>query len=140
MKGIIAAGWMLVVPSWALAQCDVPAKVADRVFINTVAENYSPQNPNAGRVVRLELGDSNYRLHILGSGQVVDGVYHYARLAKNVGQLSMREQFGGEITGYTITLVCLTPLAGTFVYTQTQGAIKPDVRQNTGRYTLQEHD
>lgn len=34
--------------------------------------------------------------------------------------------------------ICTMRVAGTFVYTQERGAIKPNIRQNTGRYTLQD--
>jgi hypothetical protein len=68
----------------------------------------------------------------------VHGSYIYQRLASNVAQLDMHEDFGSEMTNYKFTLVCVSPWAGTFVYTQERGAIKPDIRQNTGRYTLQD--
>lgn len=137
MKQLLTLALITGAPA-ALAQCELPTALAGRTFTNVVAPGYSPENPNAGNIVRLELGQSTYRLHILHLGQIVQGTYGYQRLADNIGQLSMLEAFGGETTRYNLTLVCLSPRTGTFVYTQERGAIKPDIRQNTGRYTLQD--
>jgi hypothetical protein len=138
MKAFLAVG-LLGISSASLAECELPLAIAGKTFTNTVEAAYSPQNPNAGSIVRLELAASTYKLHLLKVGKVVEGNYAYQRLANNVGQLIMREAFEGQTTHYTLTLVCVSPLSGTFVYTQERGAIKPDVRQNTGTYTLQEY-
>ena len=136
MKHLLTLALIAIAPV-AFAQCELPATVAGKTFTNAVASGYSPDNPNAGNIVRLELDQSTYQLHLLHLGQVVHGTYVYQRLADNVGQLSMHEAFGGESTEYKLTLICVSPWAGTFVYTQERGAIKPNIRQNTGRNTLQ---
>ncbi|WDD91914.1 hypothetical protein Bsp3421_001873 [Burkholderia sp. FERM BP-3421] len=125
-----------VVVSNAGADCRVPMTVAGRTFVNVVDDQYSPQNPNAGSVLKVDFGNGVYDLKILQTGQSVRGAYQYSALAPNVGQLRMKENFDGQISDYTVTLVCLTDFSGTLVTTQWQGAIKPDIRQNSGRYNI----
>lgn len=120
----------------AQANCEVPSTLQGRTLVNALDERYSPQNPNASSVLRVEFGNASYKLDVLQSGRVVQGSYRYDALAPNGGQLKMREEFGGQVSDYAVTLVCLNDVSGTLVTTQWQGAIKPDIRQNTGRYNL----
>ena len=123
-------------PTWA-TDCAVPSSPAGITFINVIDERYSPDNPNAGGIVKLlPATDGSYELRVLNKGVTYSGRYTYARLTDQVAQLHMIENFPGQPTDYNLTLVCLDNSTGTLVYTQNTGAIRPERRQNTGRYTI----
>jgi hypothetical protein len=117
--------------------CSVPTQLQGMSMINSVDAHYRPDNPHAGNLLRITFGPDRYQLRVLNRDVQAEGDYQYRRLASNVGQWEAREAYQGQIGVYRITLVCLSDTTGTFVYSQSQGAVAPQVRQNTGRYTLQ---
>ena len=122
----------------AQAECTVPASLNGLTFINAIDPGYSPENPNAGSLVKIRFAANQYTNHILTRNLTVTGSYVYQRLSADVGQFEAREDFGGSVTEYRLTLVCSTPWSGVLIYNQEQGAIGPAVRQNVGRYTIAE--
>lgn len=128
---------LLAVALAAEPACSVPPHLHGLNMINSIDAQYRPDNPHAGNLLRVEFGADRYRLRVLNSAVEAEGHYRYRRLAGNVGQWEAREAYLGNTSVYRVTLVCLSDTAGTFVYSQSQGAIGPQVRQNTGRYTLQ---
>ncbi|MCC7634830.1 hypothetical protein [Stenotrophomonas rhizophila] len=122
----------------ARAECTVPAALNGLTFINAIDPDYSPENPNAGSLVKLRFAAGHYTNQILNKNLTVEGSYVYRRLAAGVGQLEAHEDFGGSVTRYRLTLVCSTPWSGVLIYNQEQGAMPPAVRQNVGRYTIAE--
>ncbi len=86
--------------------------------------------------MKLEFGEEEYTNRILTKNITVEGHYRYQKLSETVGLVIATEGFGGQETKYTLLLNCLSDNAGTAIYTQTQGAIKPDNRQNTVKYTI----
>jgi hypothetical protein len=118
------------------ASCDMPDSLVNQTMINVADPLYSPSNPNAGNQIRLTLNDGSYELEVLGTPIVSKGEYEYRKHARDLAQLVMRETYQDESVNYTWTLVCESNQRGTFVFSQQNGPIKPDIRQNTGRYTL----
>ncbi|AZE54616.1 hypothetical protein C4K03_2461 [Pseudomonas synxantha] len=116
--------------------CSVPIQLQDMNMINSVDAHYRPDNPHAGNLLHITFGADRYQLRVLNSDVQAEGEYQYRRLARNVGQWEAREAYQGQTSVYRVTLVCLSDTTGTFVYSQSQGAVAPQVRQNTGRYTL----
>lgn len=127
----------LVFPLFASAECQVPKNLNGLTLINAVEPLYSLQNPNAGTLLRLVFTRDQYTSHFLKTGTEVFGNYTYRVLSPEVGLMVAKEQFGQQLTQFRLTLVCLNDRSGTFVFNQEQGAIKPDIRQNTGTYTIQ---
>ena len=127
---------LVALASHATASCDVPDSLVNQTMINVADPHYSPSNPNAGNLLRLKLDEGRYQLEVLGTESVSSGEYTYRKHAPDLGQLVMHEVYQGAPVDYTLTLVCETNRRGTFVFSQQSGPIKPDVRQNTGRYTL----
>lgn len=127
---------LVALSSQTTANCDVPDSLVNQAMINVADPHYSPNNPNAGNLLRLNLAEGHYQLDVLGTDVVSTGDYVYRKYANGLGQLVMQEAYQGEPVHYTLTLVCETGQRGTFVFSQQSGPIKPDVRQNTGRYTL----
>lgn len=122
----------------ARAECTVPASLNGLTFINAIDPDYSPENPNAGSLVKLRFAATHYTNHILTKNLTVKGRYVYRQLSADVGQFEAREDFGGSVTEYRLTLVCSTPWSGVLIYNQEKGATPPAVRQNIGRYTIAE--
>ena len=142
---------LFVVMAWFLALlsltatgdsvCSLPTSLAGKAIIAAIDPEYSPHNPFAGTIMKLSfMQDDSYINHIYTSNMTVKGGYKYRRLADNVGQLNAWEIFDGKKTEYQYTLVCETDYRGTAVYTQKQGAIGPDVRQNSSTYTFLRQD
>lgn len=135
---------LLALPLFTQATCNVPETLSGKIFINKTGPLWSVQNPNADSLLRLEFTDDTYTSHFLRTGDRVQGKYRYevfksqTGLAHSVGVLEAEEDFQGQTTLFTLTLVCLGDRTGTFVYNQRQGAIKPDVRQNTGIWIVQD--
>lgn len=122
----------------AQAECTVPASLNGLTLINAIDPAYAPDNPNAGSLVRLRFAADHYTNQILTRNLTVKGRYVYRQLSADVGQFEAREEFGGSVTEYRLTLVCSTPWSGVLIYNQEKGATPPAVRQNVGRYTIAE--
>lgn len=117
--------------------CSLPGRLDGRRFTNLTDPYYRPDNPNAGRMVRVDFSANRYLLTVLGTRLRVQGTYRYARLAPNIAVVDMEEAFEGGDTRYQLVLTCLTDHEGHFIYTQSEGPVPPQRRQNSGRWTLQ---
>lgn len=137
IRHLIPLALLVATAQTAHARCNVPTQLDGTTFTNVVSQAYSRQNPNAGHIYRLAFATETYTSNLLNTGETFPGTYTYRKLAHNMGQITATESFGDQFTTYTLTLVCLSQHTGTFIYTQEGGAIEPDIRQNTGTYTLQ---
>ncbi|KMN48387.1 hypothetical protein VL04_04790 [Chromobacterium violaceum] len=122
----------------AAAACSLPQQLDGKTFINVADPAFSPGNPNAGTIMKLRFSKDDYENKILTRNLVVHGQYRYRRLHDTVGFVEASENYGGQPTRYTLVLTCLNDYSGTAVFTQTQGAVPPDHRQNTVRYTIEQ--
>ncbi|WP_434628276.1 hypothetical protein [Chromobacterium sp. CV08] len=118
------------------AACGVPEQLDGKTLVNVADPAYSPGNPNAGTIMKLRFGKDGYENKILSKGLVVHGQYRYRKLHDTVGLMEASELYDGRATRYSLVLTCLNDYSGTAVFTQIQGAIAPDTRQNTVRYTI----
>jgi len=115
----------------------MPASVDGRRFINVSEQGWRPDNPNAGRMVELNLRGGRYVLTVLGENISVQGRYRAHRLAPDITVLDMVEAFAGGTARYQLLMTCLTAHKGQFIFTQADGPILPRQRQNSGHWTLQ---
>ncbi|HEL2960892.1 TPA: hypothetical protein UL931_004185 [Stenotrophomonas maltophilia] len=128
----------LLCPALATAaNCSLPTTLDQRQFTNLSDPLYSPDNPNAGRMVQVSFAGSQYVLDILGTDLPIGGSYHYQRLTLHTAEIQMTEAHPAGPTHYTLLLTCLSDHQGRFIYTQHDGPIAPRQRQNSGRWTLQ---
>ncbi|WP_298768454.1 hypothetical protein [uncultured Shewanella sp.] len=116
--------------------CAIPESLAGLTLLIRVNGNYSPENPMAGTLQEMTFSRLNFKSTIMNTRESVEGAYRYKRLDTNIGQLSVREGADDAPSLYTETFVCETNTTGYFIFSQTQGTIKPDVRQNTGIYII----
>ncbi|WP_299492261.1 hypothetical protein [uncultured Shewanella sp.] len=116
--------------------CTMPKSFAGLTLLIRVNGNYTPDNPMAGTLQEMTFSRLNFKSMVLNTRESVEGSYRYTRLDSNLGQLSIREGSGDNVSLYTETFVCETNTTGYFIFSQTQGVIKPNVRQNTGIYII----
>lgn len=117
--------------------CVMPKEIEGRRFTNLSDAAWRPDNPHAGRMVRVDFSGGRYLLSVLGSRQRHHGSYTYTRLAPTISVIDMHEAFEAGDSRYQLVLICLTPLKGRFVFTQSSGPVVPEHRQNGGIWTLQ---
>lgn len=116
--------------------CSMPKSFAGLTLLIRVNGNYSPENPMAGTLQEMTFSRLNFKSTIMNTRESVEGSYRYTRLDTNLAQLSIREGAGDKLSLYTETFVCETNTTGYFIFSQTQGTVKPDIRQNTGIYII----
>ena len=136
MTLLLAAGLM---PSAHAADpgCSLPAHIDGRRFTNLSDPTWRPDNPNAGRMVRVDFAGGRYLLSVLGTRLRFQGSYAYRRIADNIAVIDMHEAFEAADSHYQLLLTCQSDLQGRFVFTQFDGPIAPRRRQNGGTWTLQ---
>lgn len=117
--------------------CVMPEAIEGRRFTNLSDPAWHPDNPHAGRMVRVDFSGARYLLSVLGTRQRHHGSYTYRRLAPTIGVIDMHEAFEAGDSQYQLVLSCLTDLEGRFVFTQSSGPVAPQRRQNGGTWTLQ---
>ena len=120
----------------AAESCFMPNSFVGLTLLVRVNGNYSPENPAAGTLHEITFSQLSYKSTVMNTRESVEGSYRYKRLDRNLAQLNIREGAGDELSLYTETFVCETNTTGYFIFSQTQGIIKPDIRQNTGIYII----
>lgn len=117
--------------------CSMPSSIDSRRLTNLTDPLWRPDNPNAGRMVRVDFSGGHYLLTVLGTRLRYQGTYHYQRIAANIAAIDMHEAFEAGDSHYQLLLTCQTDLQGRFVFTQFDGPLPPKRRQNGGTWTLQ---
>lgn len=118
------------------ATCNLPSDLNERQFVNISDPLYQPDNPNAGRMVRVAFDRKGYVLEVLGTNVSIQGTYDYRLLDQGTGVIDMEEAHPQGSASYSLLMRCLTDRQGMFIFTQQDGPIAPAQRQNSGRWTL----
>lgn len=120
----------------AAKECQLPKNIVNwRIFI-VLDQFYSPSNPKAGQVMLLQFSDDVIEHITLRNNRYSEGEYQYKLLAPDVALLSYQLNRGEEWTISKLLLACDSDRKGKFIYSQSQGSVKPNVRQNTGNYII----
>lgn len=133
--GLLPAAY--ATPYTAEPGCRLPEHLDGRRFTNLSDPTWRPDNPNAGRMVRVDFSGNRYPLSVLGTRLRFHGSYAYRRIADNMAVIDMHEAFEAGDSHYQLMLSCHTDLQGRFIFTQFDGPIEPRRRQNGGTWTLQ---
>lgn len=64
--------------------------------------------------------DGKYDYHILNNGKQYHGKYRYRLVEPNIGVVDAQEEFEGQATHYTITLLCENEHRGVYFYQQSK--------------------
>jgi len=81
--------------SVAHAACQLPNTVEGKDFVMAVSNLYSPNNPMAGNVYKMEFhSDGTYNYRILNNGNYYSERYKYQRVGSSIGIISSEEMFG----------------------------------------------
>ncbi|ATM85887.1 hypothetical protein OP862_11125 [Yersinia massiliensis] len=119
----------------ASATCKVPESIEGKDFIMAISASYSPTNPMAGNVYKMQYrSDKKYNYKVLNNGNDYSGQYQYKRIADNIGIISSEEMFGEKLAKYTLTLICDNDNSGVYFYQQSDGVAGN--RSNTSHYYL----
>ncbi|MCL1127166.1 hypothetical protein [Shewanella surugensis] len=119
------------------ANCQLPRTLEGKTILLRVDGTYTPNNPMADSVQELKFKKHSYQVTILNTGITASGTYRYEYFDPKLARLSVREGKGKKLSLYSETFVCETNRVGYFIFSQTQGPIKPDIRQNTGVYIIE---
>ncbi|WP_299495244.1 hypothetical protein [uncultured Shewanella sp.] len=118
--------------------CQLPKTLEGKTILIRVDGVFTPNNPMADTVQELKFKKNTYQLTILNTGATASGSYRYQYFDPKLARLSVREGKGKDLALYSETFVCETDRVGYFIFSQTQGPVKPDIRQNTGVYIIEQ--
>ncbi|WP_299002639.1 hypothetical protein [uncultured Shewanella sp.] len=127
---------LIACPFIVVQACQLPSTLAERQLYIVVDQFYTPDNPKAGKVTLLQFFKNGIEQITLMNNQVSEGTYQYELLASNVALLSYQLTHGAEWTISKLLLACDTSIKGKFIYSQTKGSVKPNIRQNTGSFIM----
>ncbi len=116
----------------------LPSQLEGQTFLFTVDSTPSPDNPNASVSYLMRFAKDTYEYQIIGSGKVLTGKFHYTVYQDKlgpIGVISATELFDGVESTYKMVLVPKNKTTGLYLFKQITGAIKPNVRMNSARYT-----
>lgn len=115
--------------------CNLMNKLTKRPLLMEVTQPYSADNPMAGVLYKMVFSaDGKYDYHILNNGKQYHGKYRYRLVEPNIGVIDAQEEFEGQATHYTITLLCENEHSGVYFYQQSKGI--GGQRVNIGRYYI----
>ncbi len=125
--------------AWA-EECKIPDTLEGKTLLLRPSEAYSPNNPNAGQLMKLVFGqDRKYKNVYLTTDKSYQGTFEYKKDFEGVAHYIGEENFEGETTKYEIWFFCENNVSGRYVYRQQQGATAPDTRANNGLYSIDRH-
>ncbi|WP_298770726.1 hypothetical protein [uncultured Shewanella sp.] len=117
--------------------CQLPKSLEGETMLIRVDGVFTPNNPMADTVQEIKFKKNSYQVTILNSGANASGLYRYEYFDPKLARVNIREGEGKNLSLYTYSFVCQTNRVGYFIFSQTQGPVKPDVRQNTGVYIIE---
>lgn len=118
----------------ASVTCKVPASLQGQDVLAVVSAGYSPDNPMSGDTYRLRFDNGTYTYTVLNTGEVFSGQYSYQVVSPSIGVVDAQETFSGQLTRYSMTLLCENMGSGRYVYRQQVGV--DGARVNVARYFL----
>ncbi|WP_299009765.1 hypothetical protein [uncultured Shewanella sp.] len=121
---------------YALA-CQLPKTLEGKTLLIRVDGVYTPNNPMADSVQELTFKKNSFQVTILNSGTTASGSYRYEYFDPRLARINIRQGKDKSLALYSYNFVCQNNRVGYFIFSQTQGPIKPDIRQNTGVYIIE---
>ncbi len=118
---------------------NLPDNLDGQTFLFTVDQAPSPDNPNAGFSYLMTFGKETYTYQIIGTGKIIQGRYSYSLRAEPLntylGVITATELYDDKKSVYQMVLLPKDQATGLYLYKQSYGAIQPDARLNSARYT-----
>lgn len=116
--------------------CDVPKKLDGLTLIFTVDEEYGHYSPDPIGVLQTSFAKNNFTTRIIQNNYHFIGKYTYQHLGSGLAKLTARQLLGPKVIRYSMTLVCISPRLGYYIYSQIEGPRLPNIRQSTGNYMI----
>lgn len=135
MKGVC---WFLIFVPFSLVakDCQLPESLSSWRIILEIDQSYHPSNPKAGGLQELTFTANTVKDTSLETRGINQGTFQYKLLSPDVAVLISTLTQGPEPSQSKIIFACETRLVGKYIFTQTEGELKPNVRQNTGSYII----
>ena len=126
----------LVAASLEAKDCHLPDVLTNKRIMLIIDLFYQPSNPKAGNLHELTFSKDKINDTRLSNKEASHGRYQYQRLDPTAGVLNYQLTLGKELTQAKFVFVCDSNRTGKYIYSQIQGSVKPNVRQNTGSYII----
>lgn len=137
---LILISLLITYPASASVQdCNLPLSLVGSRILIGINGMHAPTNAKAFNLQALTFTKTHIQDMNMVTAEVSRGTYHYNRLMPGIGLLAVKLTQGPEQSTYRELLFCQTALTGKFIFSQTQGMIKPDIRQDSGTYIIQTH-
>ncbi|WP_299492260.1 hypothetical protein [uncultured Shewanella sp.] len=117
--------------------CQLPVSLNTKQILFMVNELYTPKNPSAGEVVQAHFTEKKISSMELMKGITSQGVYEYRIIEPGVGLLEVQLTGGDDRAKFRTVLMCENDFSGKYIFSQSQGMVKPDKRTNTGSYFIE---
>ncbi|MCL1123087.1 hypothetical protein [Shewanella surugensis] len=136
MKVLLLSGMMLfsLLAKCIAQECQLPISLVGKSLLLRVYGLPSQSNPYADNIIEMFFKEKSYLSKVLKTGEIIGGEYKYHRYERDLAEISVEEVKEGVRAHYTETFVCQTDISGYYIFSTFQGRVKPEVRQNTGRY------
>ncbi|WP_299495243.1 hypothetical protein [uncultured Shewanella sp.] len=121
----------------SVQNCELPLSLVGSRILIGINGMHAPTNAKAGNLQALTFTSTQIQDMNMTTGEASKGQYQYNRLTPGIGLLEVKLTEGPEPAIYREILVCKTALTGKFIFSQIQGTIQPDVRQDSGDYIIQ---
>lgn len=130
---------ILCITSWVsiAEECQLPDNLNKKQMLIIVNDVYTPSNPNAGSVQQLKFTEKKIIINELTKSISIEGDYQYESIAKGVGLLELKLVQEDFWSFSRIVLMCDNAYSGKYIYSQSKSFMKPDKRQNTGDYIIE---
>ncbi|MCL1127167.1 hypothetical protein [Shewanella surugensis] len=123
----------------SVQDCELPLSLVGSRILIGINGMHAPTSAKAFNLQALTFTETQIQDMNMTTGETSRGTYSYNRLSSGIGLLDVKLTQGPEQSIYREVLVCKTALIGKFIFSQTQGMIKPDIRQDSGTYIIQTH-
>ncbi|MCL1123092.1 hypothetical protein [Shewanella surugensis] len=117
--------------------CQQPKSLNKSQLLFMMNEMYIPSNPNAGGIQQVNFTEKNLTATELRKGITSQGAYQYRIIASGVALVEAQLIEGDDRAIFRMILMCKNNFSGKYIFSQSQGVMKPDRRQNTGDYIIE---
>ena len=129
---------LLALPAYAHVQhCDLPDSLTNIRIILQINSMHNSTTAETSYLRALTFTETLIKDINMTTGKSNQGTYQYLKLAKGIGLISVILTQGPEQAIYKDLFVCKTDSEGKFIFSQHNGVIKPNLRQDIGSYVIQ---
>ncbi len=131
---------LLIISLGSVYGADLPSSLEGQTFVFQVDSNNSHQDPSANFGYVISYEKDTYTYQVVGTSQIFKGHYLYQHVqgkdeTAEAGMLSHLEVPEGNTTMFQMVLLPNDNATGSYLFQQTSGPVKSDIKLDTARYT-----